>query len=221
MNEPRSRTARAGPSTATIIGFTPLERAGLALLLDEAGIGVCHVVTDVTELVTASAVADIALVDLTSAVDDEAERDEIRSFLRSSRDSSCFTVIFGMYRGFSGSIPRTLAGLDFDALIDTQARPESLLSVITGATTARRAWNRPTISVTPLTPRERQIVSFIAAGRTSRAIAATLGISVHTVESHKQRVFRRLGVQNQAQAVSVALRLGLLDGGVESRGAAS
>jgi DNA-binding CsgD family transcriptional regulator len=42
-------------------------------------------------------------------------------------------------------------------------------------------------------------------------VAAALGISTRTVEQHKQRIFERLGVQNQAHAVAIALRAGLLE----------
>jgi DNA-binding CsgD family transcriptional regulator len=38
-----------------------------------------------------------------------------------------------------------------------------------------------------------------------------MGISPKTVENHKQRIFSKLGVQNQAHAVAVAVRQGLVD----------
>lgn len=62
-----------------------------------------------------------------------------------------------------------------------------------------------------LTARERQVLALVAAGHTGREIAATLGISAKTVENHKQRIFAKLGVQNQAHAIAVAMRSGLLD----------
>ena len=61
-----------------------------------------------------------------------------------------------------------------------------------------------------LTARERDVLSLVAAGRRSREIATELSISIKTVENHKQRLFRKLDVQNQAHAVSVAMRHGLL-----------
>ena len=63
---------------------------------------------------------------------------------------------------------------------------------------------------TVLTPRELTILNLVGAGFTSREISAQLAISHKTVENHKQRVFGKLGVQNQAHAVSVAMRLGLI-----------
>ncbi len=67
---------------------------------------------------------------------------------------------------------------------------------------------RPT---TPrLTPRESEVVRLVSRGLTASQIATELRISAKTVENHKQRVFRKLDVQSQSHAVSVALRLGLL-----------
>lgn len=61
-----------------------------------------------------------------------------------------------------------------------------------------------------LTPRERAVISLIGMGYTSQEIAERLGISLKTVHNHKQRIFAKLGVQNQAHAVSVAIRRGML-----------
>jgi DNA-binding NarL/FixJ family response regulator len=66
-----------------------------------------------------------------------------------------------------------------------------------------------TQSVT-LTGRELGVLSLVGAGLTSAQISRRLQISHKTVENHKQRIFAKLGVQNQAHAVSVALRAGLL-----------
>ena len=61
-----------------------------------------------------------------------------------------------------------------------------------------------------LTPREVEILRLIAAGMITREIAAEIGVTIKTVENHKQRMFRKLDVQNQAHAVSIAIRRGLL-----------
>ena len=75
------------------------------------------------------------------------------------------------------------------------------------AAQARRgahAWAR-------LTPREREVLSLIASGMTSRQIASSLGISERTVESYVSGVFDKLGVRTRAQAVREAVRLGLVE----------
>ena len=60
-----------------------------------------------------------------------------------------------------------------------------------------------------VTKREVEVLQLIATGITGREIAFELGISAKTVENHKQRIFAKLGVQNQAHAISVAIRLGV------------
>ena len=61
-----------------------------------------------------------------------------------------------------------------------------------------------------LTGRETTVLTLVGAGCTSREISHRLEISHKTVENHKQRIFKKLGVQNQAHAVSVAMRRGMI-----------
>jgi DNA-binding CsgD family transcriptional regulator len=63
-----------------------------------------------------------------------------------------------------------------------------------------------------LTTRELDVLNLIGCGHTTSEIGPRLGISPKTVENHKQRLFAKLGVSNQAHAVAVSMRLGLLDG---------
>jgi DNA-binding NarL/FixJ family response regulator len=62
-----------------------------------------------------------------------------------------------------------------------------------------------------LTPRQLAVVRLIGRGLTSHEIADELGVRPKTVENYKQRVFVRLGVQNQAHAVARCARMGLMD----------
>jgi DNA-binding NarL/FixJ family response regulator len=62
-----------------------------------------------------------------------------------------------------------------------------------------------------LTAREIAILRLIGAGYTCREVSIRLGISSKTVENHKQRIFRKLGVQNQSHAVAAALQVDLID----------
>jgi DNA-binding NarL/FixJ family response regulator len=69
---------------------------------------------------------------------------------------------------------------------------------------------RPSTNEATLTPRETEIIRLIAAGMITREISEALDVTVKTVENHKQRIFRKLDVQNQAHAVSIAIRRGML-----------
>ena len=56
-----------------------------------------------------------------------------------------------------------------------------------------------------LTEREREVLGAISDGLSTKAVAHHLGIAVKTVEHHKSRIFDKLGVRTQAEAVAVAL----------------
>ena len=62
-----------------------------------------------------------------------------------------------------------------------------------------------------LSDREREILTWTAAGRRQADIAVTLGLSPRTVENHLRRIRRRLGVRTTAQAVRVAIRRGEIE----------
>ena len=59
-----------------------------------------------------------------------------------------------------------------------------------------------------LTKREAEVLEFVAVGQSNRAIALALQVSERTVENHIQRVYRKLGVHDRANAVLHALRNG-------------
>ena len=60
-----------------------------------------------------------------------------------------------------------------------------------------------------LTPRQREVLALLAAGRTTRDIAAELGISEETVRNHVRHLLRRLGARTRLAAVVEARKLGL------------
>jgi len=60
-----------------------------------------------------------------------------------------------------------------------------------------------------LTPRETEILSALAAGSTANEIAASLGISALTVQSHMKSILAKLGVHSKIEAVTLAWRHGL------------
>jgi DNA-binding NarL/FixJ family response regulator len=64
---------------------------------------------------------------------------------------------------------------------------------------------------TPLSRRESQILQKVAYGATTKEVAHDLNISPHTVKTHLERIFEKLGANDRAQAVAIALRKGLVD----------
>ena len=55
--------------------------------------------------------------------------------------------------------------------------------------------------VASLSPRERQVLSLIAEGMVTKVIAAELDLSVRTIEVHRERAIRRLGVRTMVEAI--------------------
>lgn len=63
-----------------------------------------------------------------------------------------------------------------------------------------------------LSPREREVLRWTAAGRRQADIAETLGLSERTIENHLRRARLRLGATTTAQAVRTAIRSGEIEG---------
>ena len=62
----------------------------------------------------------------------------------------------------------------------------------------------------PLTDRERQVLSMLATGATNKEIGRNLGLQEVTVKLHTRRILRKLGARNRTDAVRRAQQAGLL-----------
>ena len=60
-----------------------------------------------------------------------------------------------------------------------------------------------------LTPRQREVLQLLAEGRVRKEIAQILGISVKTVEFHKQKMTEKLGLHTDAALTAYAIRHGI------------
>jgi DNA-binding NarL/FixJ family response regulator len=61
-----------------------------------------------------------------------------------------------------------------------------------------------------LTARQIQVLRLIAEGKSSKEIAAELGVAFRTAVCHRYRIFQKLGVHETATAVRLAVRAGLI-----------
>ena len=66
-------------------------------------------------------------------------------------------------------------------------------------------------SPTALTPREREIVQLIAEGRLNKEIAAILGLSIKTVETHRAAAMHKLDLNSTADLVRYAVRNNIIE----------
>jgi len=77
----------------------------------------------------------------------------------------------------------------------------------------RRVVEQPSVSesVRPsLSPREYQILRALAKGHTTKRMVADFGIQPTSIGTHVRNIFKKLGVNNRGEAVSAALRAGLI-----------
>jgi len=61
----------------------------------------------------------------------------------------------------------------------------------------------------PMTPREREVLALLAEGMANKQVARRLGISVRTVETHREHLSRKLGIPSVAGLTKYAVRHGL------------
>jgi FixJ family two-component response regulator len=66
--------------------------------------------------------------------------------------------------------------------------------------------------VASLTPRESEVFSFVVRGKLNKQIAFDLGTSERTIKAHRQSIMHKLQARSLAEAVSIAERLGVLNG---------
>ena len=62
-----------------------------------------------------------------------------------------------------------------------------------------------------LSPREREVLQLLAAGKSTKEVAHETGISARTVETHRQHIMEKLGIDNLVGLTKYAIREGLAD----------
>ena len=66
-------------------------------------------------------------------------------------------------------------------------------------------------SASRLTPRQREIVQLLAEGKSSKEVAAVLGLSVKTAETHRANIMRRLDCHSVSELVRYAVRNNIIE----------
>lgn len=66
-----------------------------------------------------------------------------------------------------------------------------------------------------LTSRETEVLQLVAEGHANKQVAATLGISIKTVEKHRQHVMDKLNIHETAGLTRYAIAQGIIESGVQ------
>jgi two-component system, NarL family, nitrate/nitrite response regulator NarL len=120
-------------------------------------------------------------------------------------------VYDAMMAGASGYLPKDADREDVCDAIEAIAAGETVIdpSLQGGLVDELRA--RGGEHVTPLSPRELEVLELTAEGLTSAEIGRRLYIGTSTVKTHLQRAYEKLGVSDRASMVAEAMRRGLID----------
>ncbi|NLG07908.1 MAG: response regulator transcription factor [Deinococcales bacterium] len=96
------------------------------------------------------------------------------------------------------------------AYLSKETEPRELARVLRSVLAdPERDW-MPKVSLPDLTPREGEVLRWLAQGLSNKAIAARLGLSPDTVKDHLENVYRKLEVRDRVSALRKAAELGLV-----------
>ena len=140
---------------------------------------------------------------------------ETRILILSMYDNAEY-VLESVRAGAHGYILKDSAATELRRAIRAVQQGEAFLSPpvasrLTAAVRGELEREARTGDVGSLTAREREVLAGIARGRTNKEIAASLGISHRTVETHRESLMRKLRIRTVAGLTRFALETGLAD----------
>jgi DNA-binding NarL/FixJ family response regulator len=124
--------------------------------------------------------------------------------------SSDHVLLAAIEAGASGFLSKTRSLDEVTAAVRAAAAGESVISPELLARLLPRFGRGGPHSADDLTEREREVLALVAEGLSNAAIAERLVVSVHTVRNHIASLSAKLGAHSKLEALSIALRQGLL-----------
>ncbi len=213
-----AQTSASMPITILLADDHAAMRANLRVLLEgEADINVIAE-TDSLDLVLGHVrdrspdvlVLDLGMSSSGSGIEtltrmSKAARDTSIVVLTMNDDPACAKR--ALDNGALGLVLKEMADSDLPAAVRNAARGKRYVSPLLAAKLNN---GQASPDTGKLTPREREVLRLIALGHTSVEIADKLGLSPRTIETHRARIHRKLGLATRAELVRYALQQGLL-----------
>lgn len=115
--------------------------------------------------------------------------------------------------GVAGYLLKDAAAAELALALRAVARGETYLSPAISRHVVEGFLGRGAVDDDPLsglTARQRETLQLIAEGKNTKEIAAALGVSVKTVESHRAQLMERLGIHDVPGLVRFAIRAGIV-----------
>lgn len=202
-----------------IVDDHPIVRTGLGGLVDAAPdlqvVGTAATGEDAVAAVEA-APPDVVLMDLRMPGMDGDEATgrilavapEVRVVILTTYETDD-AILRAIGAGASGYLLKAAPEQELLAGIRAVAAGEVALAPSVARVLVRQA-SHPPPPAPVLTPREREVLSLVAAGLSNRAIGSRLHVGEATVKTHLLHVFAKLEVDDRTRAVTRAMELGLL-----------
>jgi DNA-binding NarL/FixJ family response regulator len=130
---------------------------------------------------------------------------ETRILMLSMHDSREY-ISTSVMRGASGYILKDVSTDEIIVAIETVAAGKTYFSSGVSEVLLERKAHESTV---PLTGREQDVLLQIAAGKSNREIAQSLGLSAATVETHRKNIKKKLGIPTTAGLIRYAIDNGL------------
>lgn len=137
---------------------------------------------------------------------------------RSLRQEGCACRMLALTARTDPASVRTALACGMDGYVPKSEDSRELIGAIRALALGRR-YLSPAIAhllepdsgqaPVPITPREREILIYVADGLSSKEIASRLGISALTVQKHRENLGRKLGTRNAAEMAAYAMSHGI------------
>ncbi len=197
-----------------VVEHRPLVSAGVMSLLQGADQHVSVVGSTVGEMDTLAAVAllkpDVVLIDAALPAGAAALTGQIRArgggavIALGERDRAESSVRAMMRSGASGVVLLHAAGTDFtDAITSAVVAEKAAAAAESPEVRPSSRPDKAARQVDLLTPREQEVRALLSKGMPDKAIAATLNISVKTVEKHVGAALRKTGTRNRTELAAL------------------
>jgi DNA-binding NarL/FixJ family response regulator len=181
-------------------------RAGLESVVGSSSLLHLQGALDLALLNTAEFEADVLLLEAADALPELPSQPAV--LLTDTSDAALVSA--ALRSGIRAVISREASPEEIESAI--QAANAGLVVIEAGSLTALLRELRPASEALsePLSDRELEVLNLIAEGQSNKLIAHSLGISEHTVKTHVASIFAKLGAGSRTEAVSQAIRRGLV-----------
>src|SRR6266481_1642517 len=195
-----------------------LIRQGLKALLEKQGFQVVAEASDGQEALRSvqKTQPDVAIIDISMPVLNGV--DAARELKKSSPKTKVILlthhdeqyVTESLRAGVRGYVLKSQAGDDLVHAIQEVCRGSVYLSPNISRAVVDAYLTKAYAPTDPLSGRERQVLQLVGEGKSTKDVAAQLGISVKTAESHRARLMKKLDIHETASLVRYAIRRGLI-----------